>query len=215
MLKYAKLLLLSAALLAPAHSARAQQPAAEENLIQFSGLLMTSDSLKGIPFAHVIILNRHKATITNHQGVFSFVAQPGDSVLFSAVGYKKEVYLIPADLKDNNYSIIQLMTKDTVYLPETLVYPWPTPERFKDAFLNLDIPDDDLERARKNLEREALKELGMAMKPDGNESSDYYLRQEAARFYYAGQKPPMNIFNPLAWAEFIQAWKNGAFKRQR
>jgi len=29
-----------------------------------------------------------------------------------------------------------------------------------------------------------------------------------------GQVPPQNIFNPIAWAEFIQAWKRGDFKRK-
>jgi len=27
--------------------------------------------------------------------------------------------------------------------------------------------------------------------------------------------PPMNIFNPAAWSEFIQAWKRGDFKNKQ
>ncbi len=53
----------------------------------------------------------------------------------------------------------------------------------------------------------------MAM--DGDENADYYMRQEAAEFYYDGQIPPMNIFNPFAWAQFIKAWKNGDFKKDK
>jgi hypothetical protein len=106
------------------------------------------------------------------------------------------------------------MTFDTVFLSETVIYPWPTPEQFRQAFLSLNIPDDDLERARKNLERQRLKELGDAMVMDANENKDYYLRQQAAKFYYKGQTPPMNIFNPVAWAEFFKAWQRGDFKRK-
>jgi hypothetical protein len=32
--------------------------------------------------------------------------------------------------------------------------------------------------------------------------------------YYAGGTPPINLFNPIAWAQFLQAWQNGEFKRK-
>jgi len=182
-------------------------------LVQFSGVVMSSDSLKGIPFAHIIIKQINRGTISNFQGFFSFVAAMGDTIVFSSIGYKKKEFVIPDSLKLDKYSVIQLMTQDTIYLPETIIHPWPTPEQFREAFLTLNIPDDDYERAKKNLERERLKELGKSMAMDGNQNSDYYLRQEAARFYYNGQYPPLNIFDPLRWAEFFNAWQNGEFKR--
>jgi hypothetical protein len=40
------------------------------------------------------------------------------------------------------------------------------------------------------------------------------LKNIARKASYAGQNPPQNIFNPAAWAEFIQAWKRGDFKRK-
>ena len=52
------------------------------------------------------------------------------------------------------------------------------------------------------------------MKLDANESADMYFRNESYKYYYYVQVPPMNIFNPLAWAKFIEAWKNGDFKRK-
>ncbi len=185
-----------------------------DHLVQFSGVIMTSDSLRAIPFANIIIKNVGRGTISNYEGFFSFVAKKGDTIGFSAIGYKDKQYVIPPDLGVEKYSIIQLMTRDTVHLPETVIYPWPTPEQFREAFLSLNIPDDDLERAKKNLERERLKALGLAMKMDANENQDYYQRQQAAKFYYNGQYPPLNIFNPLAWAKFIEAWQNGDFKSE-
>ena len=174
---------------------------------------MSSDSLRGVPFAHIIIKQVNRGTISNFQGFFSFVAAKGDTIVFTSIGYKKQEFVIPDSLKLDKYSVIQLMTQDTIYLPETIIHPWPTPEQFREAFLTLNIPDDDYERAKKNLERERLKELGKSMAMDGNQNSDYYLRQEAARFYYNGQYPPLNIFDPLRWAEFFNAWQNGEFKR--
>ena len=50
------------------------------------------------------------------------------------------------------------------------------------------------------------------MRANAGEAASTYLRQQATRYYYQGQAPPQNLFNPAAWAEFIQAWKRGDFK---
>jgi hypothetical protein len=34
------------------------------------------------------------------------------------------------------------------------------------------------------------------------------------RLYWAGQLPPVSITNPLAWAQFFKALKNGDFKKK-
>lgn len=183
-------------------------------LIQFSGVVMTSDSLKTIPFVNIVNLQTHRGTTSDYLGFFSFVSSPGDTVVFSSIGYKRKHFIIPDSLLSSKYSIIQLLTQDTFHLPETIVYPWPTPEQFKEAFITMNIPDDDLERARRNLKNEELREKGELLAMDADENQDYYMRGEAAKFYYAGQYPVMNILNPLAWAEFFAAWKRGDYKKK-
>ena len=86
---------------------------------------------------------------------------------------------------------------------------------FKQAFLSLELEETDTDRALKNLEREYLKEMGESMAMDANENTNYYLKSEAQKYYYAGQAPPQNIFNVFAWAQFIEAWKRGDFKRKK
>jgi hypothetical protein len=122
--------------------------------------------------------------------------------------------VVPKGLDERRYSIIQLLTRDTINLDETVVYPWPSPRQFGEAFLSLDIPDDQMERARKNLEREKMQEISSYLPRDPNENLDFYAREQAAEYYYYGQIPPMNIFNPIAWAKFFEAWKNGEFRKK-
>lgn len=185
-----------------------------EKLVQLSGLILTSDSLVGIPYATVIIKHQARGTFSNFQGFFSLVAAPLDTIRFTAVGFRDEHIVIPDTLSKSRYSIIQLLTQDTVYLPETVIYPWPTKEEFRQAFITMNIPHDDLERVRRNLEKEKLREIGASMESDAKETTDYYYRMEAQRFSYTGQIPPQNIFNPFAWAKFIDAWKRGDFKKK-
>jgi hypothetical protein len=185
-----------------------------QKLLQLSGLVLTSDSLMGIPYATVLIKGTGRGTVTDYQGFFSLVVAKGDIIEFSTVGHKSNSFYVPDTLNNDRYSIIELLTRDTVYLPETQIFPWPTKEQFKQAFLSINIPDDDYERAKRNLDRDRMKEIAQNMKLDANESADLYFRNESYKYYYYGQVPPMNIFNPLAWAKFIEAWKNGDFKRK-
>lgn len=191
-----------------------QQDKKDKELIQFSGVVVESDSLKAVPFTSIIIKNSNRGTISDYFGYFSFVAQPNDTIVFSAVGYKKAVFIIPGNLTTNKYSLIQVLQNDTVLLKETFIYPWPTKEQFKEAFLKLEIPDDDLERARKNLERAETKERYEGMPMDGSMNYKNQMQQQYSKLYYAGQYPSNNLLNPIAWARFIQAWQNGDFKRK-
>lgn len=191
--------------------ARAQAQSGD-SLIQFSGLVLTSDSLKAIPNTNIYIQGTNRGAISNAQGFFSLVAKAGDTVVFSNVGFNRVKYGVPTGLETDRLSVVQLMTRDTIFLDPTVVYPWPSPEQFREAFLSLNVPDDNLERARKNLEREKLKELGEAMPNDPNEALDQYARDEAYKYYYYGQAPPYQILNPFAWAQFFKAWKEGLFK---
>ena len=142
------------------------------------------------------------------------MAQANDTIEFSAVGFKKSRFIIPDSLTTNKYSLIQILYSDTIYLKSVTIYPWPTKEQFKDAFLNLQIPDDQLEIAKKNLEREELRERYQQTPMDGSGNYKYQMQQQSSKLYYAGQYPPNNLLNPIAWAKFIQSWKNGEFKRK-
>src|SRR5690554_8231890 len=112
----------------------------DADLIQFSGVVITGDSLNPVPFTNVIIEQTHRGTMTDYYGYFSFVAQKGDSILFSSVGFQRAHFIIPDTLTSNRYSLMQILVRDTVQLKEQVVYPWPSREQFKEAFLALRVP---------------------------------------------------------------------------
>ncbi|MES2622088.1 MAG: carboxypeptidase-like regulatory domain-containing protein [Bacteroidota bacterium] len=186
----------------------------KDRLIQFSGYALTADSLMGVPFAHITILNRGRVATAGPDGFFSFAAHEGDTLYFTCIGFSPVRYIIPEKLESEKFSVIQMMTKSDIYLPNTIIYPWGGREQFPQAFKDLRLPDDDLQRAKRNMDRERLAELGEKLEMDGGEATNIALRNSSAKTYYYRQNPPQNIFNPLAWAEFIRAWKRGDFKKQ-
>lgn len=213
--KYAFVYLVVAVLLLIATTGFSQIKATPDKaLIQFSGVVVSADSLQPIPFTNVIIRTAKRGTITDFYGFFSFVAMKGDTIDFQYVGYKTSSYVIPDSLKDNHYSIIQVLMRDTINLREAVVYPWPSRDEFKRAFLELKLPDDDLKRAQRNFELASLKEIQDQVGYDGSINYKMAMQQRQTQLYNAGQFPSISLLNPLAWAAFIQAWKDGAFKRK-
>jgi hypothetical protein len=195
-------------------SARAQFERLKDSVVQLYGVVMTADSLRGIPAVSVVVKGQNRGTVTNEQGVFSIVVMKGDQVEFTSIGYKPKLVEIPRNLEGNQYSVIQLMVTDTVYLPATIIKPRPTREQFERDFVNTNIPADNIEIARQNTEESKRRILVRSLPSDGGEATNYALRNNATRYYSRGQLPPQNLFNPMAWAEFIQAWKRGDFKNK-
>jgi hypothetical protein len=193
---------------------QAQFETVKDSVVQLFGIVMTADSLKGIEAVSVTIRGSNRGTVTNSQGVFSIVVLKGDVIDFTHVSYKHKTVTIPKNLEGNQYSVVQLMVEDTFYLPATIIRPRPSPEQFARDFVNTKVPDDDIEIARQNNSAVKRRILMQSTPADGGEATSLQMRNIATKATYQGQTPPMNIFNPAAWSEFIQAWKRGDFKRK-
>ncbi|RME98356.1 MAG: carboxypeptidase-like regulatory domain-containing protein [Bacteroidetes bacterium] len=189
----------------------------DNNLVQFSGMILdgTTEELLPVPYANVLVKDKGRGTYSDYTGFFSIVVEKGDVIVFSAIGYRTVEFTIPDTLKDNRYSLVQLMTQDSVNLPETVVFPWPSREHFKLEFLAMDVTPELQERATRNLANETLERMRNEVASDGVENASYYMRQQSRQYYYIGQRPPMNIFSPVAWKQFFDAWKRGDYKRRR
>lgn len=183
-------------------------------LIQFSGVVVASDSLVPIPYSSLIVRHTSRGTISDYFGYFSFVAKKNDTIDFSAIGFSSSTFIVPDTLTSNTYSLIQVMHSDTIHLKPVEVYPWPSKEHFKQAFLNLNVPDKDLMYASRNLQRAAYKDQMVGMANDASLNYKYASQNYQSKLYYAGQFPSTNLLNPVAWAKFIQAWKNGDFSKK-
>ena len=85
--------LLATALLLSSPKAEAQ---VSNPVIQFTGVVMESDSLTVIPGVHIYVPKGGRGTTTNPYGFFSMPVLEGDSIVFSAVGFKRTHFIVPA-----------------------------------------------------------------------------------------------------------------------
>jgi len=187
--------------------------AQDKKLIQLTGKI-TDELLQPLPFAHILVLNNYRGAITNVYGNFSLVVEEGDSVLVSAVGYKRKYMEMPGNLPSLFLQKDIILQIDTLAIAEAQIYPWKTYEEFKDAFVNLKLPTDDMERARRNI---ALirTQIIMDHEPSARQNFRYVMEQQYQQTFIQGQFPSYQIFNPFAWAKFFKALKRGDFKYDR
>ncbi len=187
--------------------------AVKNNYIQLSGVVVEGDSLLGVPFVSVYKGSK-PVTITDYYGFFTLVVQPGDEIHFASLAHQNAIYKLDDTLSLKHYYIIQRLVKDTIMLANIDVYPWPTKEEFKKAFLNLDLGENDYDRAYKNLDKNQLSYNERNLKMDSQSNYRYAMQQYLTKVYTAGQYPTISLLNPIAWAQFIDAWRKGKFKKK-
>jgi hypothetical protein len=186
----------------------------QTKLIQLSGVVISDDDLEQLAFTTIFDKTLRRGVITDFYGYFSMVTHPGDTLFFSYYGYKTSSYIVPDTLEENRYSIIHIMQKDTLNLPQIDVYPWPSREDFARAFVDMIPYDDALRRAQKQLSGENLSMAAARLEGDASLSSGYVLNQQYTKLYTNGQLPVNNLLNPYSWAKFIKDWKDGKLSRE-
>lgn len=210
-------LLLAALLLAGIFQASAQSKDQDSKLVQLSGTITMGDGTTPIPFTTVHIKNTFRGTVAAVDGFYSLVAAEKDTVEYMALGFKKYSFVVPTNTVDQKCTHNQSMTQDTFTFSETIIYPYPSKENFRQAFLDLKLNDNLYDIAKKNLDQEKLAELYETLARDGQEQQIYTLQQIALSSYYAGGQTnyarfgntpvPLSILNPFAWSEFIKSLK--------
>ncbi|MEO5906365.1 MAG: carboxypeptidase-like regulatory domain-containing protein, partial [Saprospiraceae bacterium] len=166
-------------------------------------------------YVAVSVLGEHRGTFTDVDGFFSIVVRTDETIVFSYLGYKDAFFNVPDTLSTDRYTIFQIMSKDTILLPEAVIYPWPDPDHFTAEFLAMDVSDNLEDVAAENLSDKVMAQLRDYLPSDGPEHQALYLKQQASDYYYEGQIRTPQILNAFAWKEFIEAWKRGDFKRKK
>jgi len=186
---------------------------AQNESVLLTGIVATGDNLNPLPNTNILVVNRNVGTASDEKGYFSFMAQFNDTIVFSAIGFKDGVYIVPDSLNENHYSIVQIMTNDTVYLQETIIYPWKSYEEFGEELIMMQPPPTDDDRAKANLSNAQLYERYTNIYMDGDANYKYQTQLRSEKAYFAGQIPPYQIFDAFSWIEFVNSWKRGDYKK--
>ncbi len=173
-------------------------------IVQLSGITTMSDEDDVLPFVRVTNLTGHRTTSSSLQGVYSMVAEPGDTIEYRFIGFTTARYVIPAQPRTRFITHIQKLRIDTFYLPEAMVKPLPSKHRFEYEFVYKDITDDQLALAQKNTEMSQLMFIANVLMKDGNENVAIDQQEYIDRFRTYNQVQSIPIYSPGAWASFME-----------
>jgi hypothetical protein len=197
--------------LLPATESKAQGKA---KVIQFSGVIAGGDSLYGIRGASVYVPKAGRGTSTNDYGYFSLPVLPGDSVVINSLGYQRQYFKIPKNYDKESYSVIVEMLEDATMLPEVRVFPYPTEEIFKEAFLALRLPQEQKSAMEKNMSEEIMRRIFDNTPMSAQANHRHYMNTYNQQQVQRNQVTTNPLLNPFAWYQIINGIKNGDFKKK-
>ncbi|WP_295767572.1 hypothetical protein [uncultured Mucilaginibacter sp.] len=181
---------------------------ADKPLVQFTGITYNADSSKIIvPYVTVTNLsNKNSVVIANYKGYFSFVTHENDTLQFTAVGYAPLEMVIPANRESKSYTVKVMMKPEIIALPAFHMLPWATTDEFRKDFLTMKLADDDLELARKNLNKTPLTGVSYSAMPrDANEIQSAVAQDMHQRILNSHSLIPNPLLNPIAWGSLIKS----------
>jgi hypothetical protein len=184
----------------------------QKRVVQLTGFVTIGDSLYGVAGVNVYVPKTSRGTHTNQYGFFSVPVLTGDSVVFSAIGYKKQYLIIPKNYQSQSYSIIMQMQEDPTQLPEVQVFPWATERDFREAVLAVKIPDNGMAIAMRNLDPKRLEELFSTTPMDGNANFRTWNMQNVQRQEQRNMFPTVS---PFAIIKLLDMLKNGEFNNKK
>lgn len=183
----------------------AQQKQVEDRLVQFSGIITDIDSTNVIPYVTITNLSaKSRRVAADYRGYFSFIVNPGDTILFTAIGYKKFSTIIPLRQPDYKYTIMVKLKAEVINLPSVRVFPWATTEEFTREFLAMKLADDDMAIAKKNLSRSSIDGLIQTLPRDGQEIGSQNYRYNFDRMINKNMVQTNPLLNPFAWGKLMQ-----------
>ena len=175
-------------------------------LVPLSGMVVDKETLNPIPHVTVKNASMEFAVLADSTGFFSMTVNPGDTIIFEAMLYRQETYIVPEENLGGRFAIIEAMQKDKLLLEEVTVRAFPSQQQFERMFLAIDPGNiaektivlnehlDDISEDPTNMQQYIL---------------DYY--NHYVTYIITDNAPPNNFLNPDKWVEFIRNWREGVF----
>lgn len=191
---------------------QAQQPQESGRLV---GVVIDGVSMEAIPRATVKNTTQKSSVLADTTGYFTLEVQAGDTIIFEAMSYANDVYVVPQDFSGRQFAFIEVLNQDAVLLEEVEVRGFPSQEQFEMAFMG-EAADELAEKANgldTHLENVTRDETNMqSYLTEYNRNRMIYRMDNFPPHLHNPQ--PNNFLNPIRWANFIRDWREGRFSEE-
>jgi hypothetical protein len=190
------------------------QESSPERFVQISGII-TDVSNKPVSGVTIISKKLRRGTISERTGIYSITSAPGDTIFYRALGFKRYHTVIPLSYEDRHCMVDIMLELDTIPIEEVTILPWKTYNEFIKDMTQEKPADPLIENMNENLASIYVavgNQTGVSISPEAG--FRYAMEQNFNAMTTRGQFPYNNLFNPFAWAKFINGVKNGLLKNK-
>lgn len=203
-------ILLLTSLIVPAALSQQRIP---DRFIQVDGFVFDK-FLNPVPNVTIYSANLRIGSTSKQNGIYSIISMPGDTIVFSTIGFRRALLAVPENITDTHYHVDVYLDYDTIAIKDVLVLPWGSYAEFKKAVLEADINNTQVENMTDNLiliQKQLINDMGVSP----GVAYAHLSRQMADAAYIRGQSPANNLLNPFAWAKFFNGLRSGLLRNER
>lgn len=186
----------------------------QEHFIQVDGLIFDKNG-KPVPNVNIISFNLIRGTISENSGVYSIISTPGDTLLFSAIGYKKALMKVPVEKLINRLIVDVMLEGDTIRIEDVVILPWKTYDEFMKAVVDYNTSTVETQNMNINIAliRKSISNATNKISPESGYR--YAMQQNFNTLTTKNQYPVNNLLNPFAWSKFFKGVKGGLLKNEK
>jgi hypothetical protein len=184
--------------------------AQEPRIYQLSGMILSASTGEPIPYVTIRINHSRRGTLANAEGFYSVPVVRGDTLYFSAVGYKKARFLVSpyldayvGDTTEGFLYAVHYLVEDTIELPTVRITAIKTPEELKTALLNIPL-ETQSQIARDNVSPEIIAYFMENLPPDPQERIKIAEQRYKDLYYQRTLRPVYPILDPIAAYRLIK-----------
>ena len=184
--------------------------AQDPKIYQLSGMILNASTGEPIPYVSIRINHSRRGTIANAEGFYSVPVIRGDTLYFSALGYKKARFLVSpyldaytGDTTEGFIYAVHYLTEDTLELPTVRISAIRTPEELKTALLNIPL-ETQSQVARDNVSPEIIAYFLANLPPDPQERIKIAEQRYKDLYYQRTLRPTYPILDPIAAYRLIK-----------
>lgn len=189
-------------------SASAQLP---PKVVQVSGVVLISDSLFPAGFVAIYRAKDRRGTYSGRDGYFTLPVMVGDTLFFTCTGLKDSYFVIPADVTDNQLSMVQVMNMESYMLPTAYILPYPSKTRLRAEILSLDLPGDEYVSFHREGNDIVNYDGMLDFSAQSYRSASSQIQSRYTNGFYSGG----NLLSRDAWGKFMRSLKSGELDSQQ
>lgn len=120
-----------------------------QDQITVKGIVIDKESQDPVPFVHIIDKNKGAGVAGNEDGTFHIKTVPGDTLMFSVVGYSSRTLVVTKQLQEKTLEI--KLDPKAMELNSVNVFAYKDLSSLKKAIIDMDVPVEEDEEINLNL----------------------------------------------------------------